>query len=208
MILKRPDESAIQAGLQEIFDIGIDSLAVVCMHGYSVYEHELLIGKIASRIGFGQISLSHQVMPQVKIVARGDTTLVDAYLSPHIRSYLASFRAGFVDHLQTTPLLFMQSDGGLTVADRFKGSNAILSGPAGGVVGCGISTYAATGGRPVIGFDMGGTSTDISRYNDGYELSHETKIAGVRIQAPQLHIKTVAAGGARLPRRLPSVSSK
>jgi 5-oxoprolinase (ATP-hydrolysing) len=195
LVLSRPDIITVRKGLQKIFDHGIHSLAVVCMHGYSVYEHEILIGELADEIGFSQISLSHQVMPQVKIVARGDTTLVDAYLSPHIHQYLASFRSGFVDRLKDTPLLFMQSDGGLTVADHFKGSNAILSGPAGGVVGCGLSTFPETGKRPVIGFDMGGTSTDVSRYNGTYELSQETEIAGVRIQAPQMHIKTVAAGG-------------
>lgn len=194
-VLKRPDLKTIKIGLQKIFDQGIQSLAIVCMHGYSVYDHELLIGELATSIGFSQISLSHQVMPQVKIVARGDTTLVDAYLSPHIRQYLTSFRSGFTDNLKSTPLLFMQSDGGLAVASHFKGSNAILSGPAGGVVGCGLSTFSETGKRPVIGFDMGGTSTDVSRYNGTYELSHETMIAGVRIQAPQMHIKTVAAGG-------------
>jgi 5-oxoprolinase (ATP-hydrolysing) len=195
LILARPDVKTIRKGLQRIFNQGIHSLAVICMHGYSVYEHEILIGELAADIGFTQISLSHQVRPQVKIGARGDTTLVDAYLSPHIRQYLASFRSGFTDRLKNTPLLFMQSDGGLTVADRFKGSNAILSGPAGGVVGCGLSTFPETGKRPVIGFDMGGTSTDVSRYNGTYELSQETEIAGVRIQAPQMHIKTVAAGG-------------
>ena len=195
LILKRPDRKVLRHDLARIHGSGINSIAVVCMHGYTVYEHEQLIGKIASEIGFSQISLSHEVMPQIKIVARGDTTLVDAYLSPHIHQYLLSFRAGFKDALRDTPLLFMQSDGGLTIAEHFKGSNAILSGPAGGVVGCGSSAYPETGGRAVIGFDMGGTSTDISRYNGVCELTRETLIAGVRIQAPQMHIKTVAAGG-------------
>ncbi|MCF8055918.1 MAG: hydantoinase B/oxoprolinase family protein [Desulfocapsa sp.] len=194
-ILKRPNPSAIRKGLSEIYDNGIRSLAVICMHGYAFYEHELLIGKIANEIGFNQISLSHQVMPQVKIVPRGDTCLVDAYLTPHIRDYLTSFQSGFCGRLESTPLLFMQSDGGLTAAASFKGSNAILSGPAGGVVGCSLTTFPETGHRPVIGFDMGGTSTDISRYNGSYELTQETRTAGVRIQAPQMHIKTVAAGG-------------
>lgn len=194
-ILKRPDPQLIRRELQEIYDVGIHSVAIVCMHAYSVYQHEILIGTIAEEIGFRQISLSHQVMPQVKIVARGDTCLVDAYLTPHIRRYLDSFQSGFVDRLQQCPLLFMQSDGGLTAADNFKGSNAILSGPAGGVVGCALTAYPETEQRPVICFDMGGTSTDISRYNGTYELVQETKTAGVRIQAPQMHIKTVAAGG-------------
>jgi 5-oxoprolinase (ATP-hydrolysing) len=195
LVLQRPNPTLIQEALQKIYNKGIRSLAVVCMHSYAVYDHELLIGDIALKIGFDQISLSHKVMPKVSIVARGDTTLVDAYLSPHIYSYLQSFRAGFVDTLKGVPLLFMQSDGGLRVAEHFKGSNSILSGPAGGVVGCGLSTFNEMDKQPVIGFDMGGTSTDVSRYDGKYELSHETIIAGVRIQCPQMHIKTVAAGG-------------
>ncbi len=195
VIEHRPDPATIKQDLQQIFASGIRSLAVVCMHAYSVYEHEVIIGLIAKEVGFDQISLSHQVMPQVKIVARGDTSLVDAYLTPHIKNYLHSFQSGFAGKLQSCPLLFMQSDGGLTAADNFKGANAILSGPAGGVVGCGLSTYAETDGRAVIGFDMGGTSTDVSRYNGEYELVQETQTAGVRIQAPQMQIKTVAAGG-------------
>jgi len=131
----------------------------------------------------------------VKLVARGDTTMVDAYLNPHIQNYLNSFRQGFSDGLKTTGLLFMQSDGGLARADNFTGSRAILSGPAGGVVGHAMTTYKTETGEPVIGFDMGGTSTDVSRYGGEYELVFETETAGVRIQAPQLHIKTVAAGG-------------
>lgn len=195
LVLARPDEKSIHHGLKKIYASGIRSVAIICMHAYAVYDHEVLIGKIATDIGFSQVSMSHQTMPQVKIVARGDTTLVDAYLSPHIQQYLLSFKAGFKDGLRNTPLLFMQSDGGLTVAERFKGANAILSGPAGGVVGCGTSAYPETGNRPVIGFDMGGTSTDVSRFNGDCELTQETVIAGVRIQAPQMHIKTVAAGG-------------
>ncbi|MBU0946313.1 MAG: hydantoinase B/oxoprolinase family protein [Proteobacteria bacterium] len=194
-LLKRPDPELIRDELEKIYATGIRSVAIVCMHAYSVYQHELFLADIAEKIGFSQISLSHQVMPQVKIVARGDTCLVDAYLTPHIRRYLDSFQTGFVDNLNNCPLLFMQSDGGLTAAHGFKGSNAILSGPAGGVVGCALTTYPETEQRPVIGFDMGGTSTDISRYNGSYELVQETKTAGVRIQAPQMHIKTVAAGG-------------
>ena len=145
---------------------------------YAFKEHECQVGEIARDIGFNQISLSHEVMPMVKMVARGDTTTVDAYLTPHIRNYLDSFRSGFSDNLKNTKLLFMQSDGGLTDSANFKGSNAILSGPAGGVVGYAMTTEL---GQPVIGFDMGGTSTDVSRYGDDYELVHETETAGVRI---------------------------
>jgi 5-oxoprolinase (ATP-hydrolysing) len=181
--------------LQAILDQGIRSLAVVLMHAYAWPDHELAIGRLAQEMGFTQISLSCRVMPRVKLVARGDTTMVDAYLNPHIRNYLTSFRQGFRDNLAHTGLLFMQSDGGLAPADGFSGSRAILSGPAGGVVGYAMTTYQQETGQPVIGFDMGGTSTDVSRFGGQYELVFETETAGVRIQAPQLHIKTVAAGG-------------
>jgi len=191
-VLAKPDLAVVRQELEAVFEKGIRAVAVVFLHAYAFPEHERQIGVIASEIGFEQISLSHEVMPMVKMVARGDTTTVDAYLTPHIRNYLESFRSGFSDNLEKTQLLFMQSDGGLTDSGNFKGSNAILSGPAGGVVGYAMTTDL---GQPVIGFDMGGTSTDVSRYGDDYELVHETETAGVRIQAPQMHIKTVAAGG-------------
>ena len=191
-VLAKPDLESVSKELEAVFEKGIRAVAVVFLHAYAFPEHEREIGKIADEIGFEQISLSHEVMPMVKMVARGDTTTVDAYLTPHIRNYLESFRSGFSDNLEKSQLLFMQSDGGLTDSGNFKGSNAILSGPAGGVVGYAVTTEL---GQPVIGFDMGGTSTDVSRYGDDYELVHETETAGVRIQAPQMHIKTVAAGG-------------
>ncbi len=191
-VLAKPDLAVVRQELNAVFEKGIRAVAVVFLHAYAFPEHERQIGVIAREIGFEQISLSHEVMPMVKMVARGDTTTVDAYLTPHIRNYLQSFRSGFSDNLKKTQLLFMQSDGGLTDSGKFKGSNAILSGPAGGVVGYAVTTDL---GQPVIGFDMGGTSTDVSRYGDDYELVHETETAGVRIQAPQMHIKTVAAGG-------------
>ena len=191
-VLAKPDLAVVRQELNAVFEKGIRAVAVVFLHAYAFPEHERQIGVIAREIGFEQISLSHEVMPMVKMVARGDTTTVDAYLTPHIRNYLQSFRSGFSDNLEKTQLLFMQSDGGLTDSGKFKGSNAILSGPAGGVVGYAVSTDL---GQPVIGFDMGGTSTDVSRYGDDYELVHETETAGVRIQAPQMYIKTVAAGG-------------
>ena len=191
-VLAKPDLAVVRQELDAVFEKGIRAVAVVFLHAYAFPEHERQIGVIAREIGFEQISLSHEVMPMVKMVARGDTTTVDAYLTPHIRNYLQSFRSGFSDNLEKTQLLFMQSDGGLTDSGKFKGSNAILSGPAGGVVGYAVTTDL---GQPVIGFDMGGTSTDVSRYGDDYELVHETETAGVRIQAPQMHIKTVAAGG-------------
>ncbi len=195
VVLEQLDVDALRTRLQEIYDDGIRSLAVVLMHAYAWPDHELTIGRLAEEIGFTQVSLSSQVMPRVKLVARGDTTMVDAYLNPHIRSYLESFRKGFRQDLAGTRLLFMQSDGGLAQAGAFTGSRAILSGPAGGVVGYAMMTLEHTQGKPVIGFDMGGTSTDVSRFGGDYELVFETETAGVRIQAPQLHIKTVAAGG-------------
>jgi 5-oxoprolinase (ATP-hydrolysing) len=195
VVLKSLDLDDLRQRLQAVYNQGIRSLAVVLMHAYDWPDHERAIGRLARDMGFTQVSLSSRVMPRVKLVPRGDTTLVDAYLNPCIQNYLAGFREGFRGGLQQTGLLFMQSDGGLAGADRFTGSRAILSGPAGGVVGYAMTTCQAQSGRPVIGFDMGGTSTDISRYGGAYELVFETETAGVRIQAPQLHIKTVAAGG-------------
>ncbi len=195
VVLQKLDLEIVRNQLLNAYDSGVRSVAVVLIHGYTFHDHELAIGDIAQELGFEQISLSHQVIPRVKIVGRGDTTSVDAYLTPHIQQYLASFRSGFRDQLKDTKLLFMQSDGGLTSANHFKGSNAILSGPAGGVVGYSLTTDYQQTGQPIIGFDMGGTSTDVSRFGGEYELVHETETAGVRIQAPQMHIKTVAAGG-------------
>ncbi len=185
----------VAAELQAAYERGFRAVAVVFMHAYAYADHERTVGAIAQRIGFRQISLSHEVMPSVKIVARGDTTTVDAYLTPHIQHYLASFRSGFADGLAHTKLLFMQSHGGLIDAGQFIGSRAILSGPAGGVVGYARASYDPDHPRPLIGFDMGGTSTDVSRFGGSFELTHETETAGVRIQAPQMHIVTVAAGG-------------
>jgi 5-oxoprolinase (ATP-hydrolysing) len=195
VVLEPLDVEALRPRLQEIFDQGIRSLAVVFMHAYAWPEHERAVGRLAEAMGFTQISLSSKVMPRVKLVARGDTTMTDAYLNPHIQTYLNSFRQGFDGGLSDTDLLFMQSDGGLARADDFTGSRAILSGPAGGVVGHAMTTFSQQERQPVIGFDMGGTSTDVSRFGGAYELVFETETAGVRIQAPQLHIKTVAAGG-------------
>eukprot|EP00546_Thalassionema_frauenfeldii_P015290 CAMPEP_0178924180 /NCGR_PEP_ID=MMETSP0786-20121207/17173_1 /TAXON_ID=186022 /ORGANISM="Thalassionema frauenfeldii, Strain CCMP 1798" /LENGTH=1318 /DNA_ID=CAMNT_0020598841 /DNA_START=133 /DNA_END=4089 /DNA_ORIENTATION=+ len=195
-IVKRPDPEEIRAALQQLRDDGIESLAVCLMHSYTFADHELLIGKIASEIGFpGQVSLSHQIMPMVKLVSRAHTACASAYLTPKITAYLDGFLKGFDDGLITgrVPLTFIQSDGGLSPYHSFGGHLAILSGPAGGVVGYSKTTPP---GSPVIGFDMGGTSTDVSRYDgSSYELVLETTIDGVSIQAPQLDIHTVAAGG-------------
>ncbi|MDH4246806.1 MAG: hydantoinase B/oxoprolinase family protein, partial [Deltaproteobacteria bacterium] len=194
-ILQPLDEPGVEAALRAAHARGLRSVAVVFMHAYTWPDHERRVGEIARRLGFTQVSLSHEVMPTVKIVARGDTTTVDAYLTPHIQRYLTSFRGGFTDALKHTKLLFMQSHGGLIDAEQFIGSRAILSGPAGGVVGYSRTTYDPHNPRPVIGFDMGGTSTDVSRFGGEFELTHENETAGVRIQAPQMNIVTVAAGG-------------
>ncbi len=192
LVLEKPNLEQVRNSLEKAKQGGIEAVAVVFLHAYAFPQHEQQVGALARELGFSQVSLSHEVMPMVKMVARGDTTMVAAYLTPHIRQYLDSFRAGFLDGLEQSSLFFMQSDGGLTAADRFQGSNAILSGPAGGVVGYALTTNL---GKPVIGFDMGGTSTDVSRYSGDWEHTHESETAGVRIQAAQLDIRTVAAGG-------------
>ncbi|KAH8275373.1 hypothetical protein KR026_005998 [Drosophila bipectinata] len=188
------DETAIRASLTAAREQGVSSVAVVLAHSYSCPEHELRVGTIARELGFSHVTLSHQAMPMVRVVARGYTGCAEAYLTPHVDRYLASFKSGFDKQLEGVDVLFMQSDGGLTNMENFRGARAILSGPAGGVVG-----YAITGARetelPLIGFDMGGTSTDVSRYAGSYEHVIESTTAGVTIQAPQLDINTVAAGG-------------
>lgn len=199
-ILRAPDLRSIKKDLQRIKGMGIRSLAIVLMHSSAWPEHELQIGALADEMGFDQVSLSAQVMPRVKMVDRGQTCCVDAYLTPGIRDYVEGFRARFNN--PKAKLLFMRSDGGLVSAESFKGSGAILSGPAGGVVGYASTAFerkddfeGQPSARPVIGFDMGGTSTDVSRFDGEYDWVHETEIAGVHIQAPQMNIKTVAAGG-------------
>ncbi|KAJ1519393.1 hypothetical protein ONE63_004685 [Megalurothrips usitatus] len=202
LVAKEPDLEAIRPKLEELLRKGISSLAVVLMHSYMHKDHELAIGKLARDVGFSHVSLSHEVMPMVRIVSRGYTACADAYLTPHIKKYVQGFVAGFKDNLKGVNVLFMQSDGGLTPMDMFIGSRAILSGPAGGVVGYGITSYHLDDGsktvqekQPVIGFDMGGTSTDVSRYAGHYEHVFEATTAGITVQAPQLDVNTVAAGG-------------
>jgi 5-oxoprolinase (ATP-hydrolysing) len=170
---------------------GFESIAVVLMHSYGFEEHEKIIGSIARESGFKQVSLSHEVINSIKIVERGESCVVDAYLTPHIKRYIQSFRGGFHNDLKGVQVDFMQSFGGLCEDGDFKGINAVLSGPAGGVVGLG-SLY---GKKALIGFDMGGTSTDVSRYDGRYEISFEHQISGVNLKAAQMDIVTVAAGG-------------
>jgi 5-oxoprolinase (ATP-hydrolysing) len=179
-----------QRKLQQAFDQGLRSIAIAFMHGYRYPDHERQIATIAREIGFTQISASHDVSPLMKLVARGDTTVVDAYLSPILRRYVESV----AEELSDTRLMFMQSNGGLTDAELFQGKDSILSGPASGVVSM-ARTAEQAGFNKVIGFDMGGTSTDVSHYNGLYERAFDTMVAGVRIQAPMMRIHTVAAGG-------------
>ena len=189
-VLTPLDEDGARAGLRAAFDDGIRSIAVVFMHGYRHTAHERRVAEIAREIGFTQVSTSHRTSPLMKLVSRGDTTVVDAYLSPILRRYVD----GVADELGDVRLMFMQSNGGLTDARLFQGKDSILSGPAGGVVGM-VRTAEIAGFGRVIGFDMGGTSTDVSHYDGEYERAFETQVAGVRMRAPMMRIHTVAAGG-------------
>lgn len=182
--------------LTRAFDAGIRSVAVCFMHAYRFHDHEQQAAEIAKEIGFTQVSVSHKVSPLMKFVGRGDTTVVDAYLSPILRRYVdqvaGELNAG--NRAEKTSLLFMQSSGGLTDASLFQGKDAILSGPAGGVIGA-VETAALAGFDKIIGFDMGGTSTDVCHYDGTLERTFETEVAGVRLRAPMMQIHTVAAGG-------------
>jgi 5-oxoprolinase (ATP-hydrolysing) len=188
------DEKEVLEKLQAIYASGIRSIAVVFIHSYTFPDHEMTVKKLAEQVGFEQISISSEVMPMIRVIARGGTTCVDAYLTPIIKRYLKSFTKGFDTNISKVNVLFMQSDGGLTPMDNFFGNRAILSGPAGGVVGYSMTSKMATT-QPVIGFDMGGTSTDVSRFAGEFEHVFETTTAGITIQSPQLDINTVAAGG-------------
>ncbi|WP_405932906.1 hydantoinase B/oxoprolinase family protein [Streptomyces sp. NBC_00827] len=192
-VLRAPDLDALAEPLQEAYDSGIRALAVVCMHSHLHPAHEQAIGELAARTGFPQISLSSEVSPLMKLVPRGDTAVVDAYLSPVLRRYVQHV----ADELQGVRLMFMQSNGGLAEAGQFRGKDAILSGPAGGIVGMARMSQLAGFDR-VIGFDMGGTSTDVSHFAGEYERVFTTQIAGVRLRSPMLDIHTVAAGGGSL----------
>ncbi|KAG7369030.1 hydantoinase B/oxoprolinase-domain containing protein [Nitzschia inconspicua] len=196
LVEKVPDMEAVKQELEKLRDAGITALAVAFMHAFTFGDHEKMVGELARSMNcFEQISLSHEVMPMIKLVPRGHTTCAAAYLTPKITTYLANFQKGFDEHLSKVPLQFMKSDGGLAPVDDFGGHQAILSGPAGGVVGYAKTTFDPITKTPVIGFDMGGTSTDVSRFDGHLEHVFETVTAGVAIQAPQLDIHTVAAGG-------------
>ncbi len=195
------DLNTLQADLQQAFDKGLRSVAIVFLHGYRYTEHEQQAADLAKTVGFTQISTSHQTSPLMKMVSRGDTTVVDAYLSPILRRYVDQL----AQQMPGVPILFMQSSGGLVDAQAFQGKDAILSGPAGGIVGMAKTADMAfahgdglEGATQVIGFDMGGTSTDVSHYAGELEREFDTQVAGVRMRAPMLHIHTVAAGGGSL----------
>jgi len=205
-VIEPLDEAHLREELQAAYDDGLRSVAIVFMHGYRYTPHELAAKAIAKKIGFPQISVSHEVSPLMKLVGRGDTTVVDAYLSPILRRYVEQVAS----EMPGVRLFFMQSSGGLTDAHAFQGKDAILSGPAGGIVGMvrtaqlGLGPLAQGDGarafKPedevkVIGFDMGGTSTDVSHFAGEFERAFETQVAGVRMRAPMMSIHTVAAGG-------------
>ena len=189
-VIQPLDELLLKQDLTAQYQRGLRCVAIVFMHGYRYTAHELAVKRIAQAVGFTQISTSHETSPMMKFVSRGDTTVVDAYLSPVLRRYVEQVAA----EMPGVKLFFMQSSGGLTDAHAFAGKDAILSGPAGGIVGM-ARTAAIAGIEKVIGFDMGGTSTDVSHYAGEFEREFETQVAGVRMRAPMMSIHTVAAGG-------------
>ena len=188
------DDAAVRRSLEGVAAAGFGSVAIVFMHAYRYPDHERRAAAIAREMGFAQVSVSHEVSPLVKLVGRGDTTVVDAYLSPILRGYVAQVEEELGVPASGARVMFMMSSGGLTAADLFRGKDAILSGPAGGVVAL-ARTGAEAGFDKVIGFDMGGTSTDVAHYDGVYERAFETEVAGVRMRAPMMLIHTVAAGG-------------
>lgn len=194
-VLQPLDEDAAHAALAEAFASGLNSIAIVLMHGYRYTAHEGRLAEIARAIGFGHVSVSHEVTPLIKLIGRGETSVVDAYLSPVLDRYVSRVAAALGD----TELLFMQSNGGLASAGAFRGKDAILSGPAGGIVGM-AETARLAGIDRVIGFDMGGTSTDVSHHAGQLERTGEAIVGGLRVRAPMLQIETVAAGGGSICR--------
>jgi len=194
VVEQAPDEAAIHTALQAQFEAGFRAVAIAFMHAYRYPAHEQVAARIAREIGFPQVSVSHEVSPLIKLVGRGDTTVVDAYLSPILGRYVQQVSEELDIARTGARLMFMMSSGGLTAAELFQGKDAILSGPAGGVVGL-AETGRSAGFDKVIGFDMGGTSTDVAHFDGEYERAFETEVAGVRMRAPMMLIHTVAAGG-------------
>ena len=194
-VVRDLDRPALRLALQQAYTRGLRACAIVFMHGYRHPQHESAAAQVAHEVGFTQVSVSHQVSALMKIVSRGDSTVVDAYVAPLLRRYVAQV----TEPLRGSPLLFMQSNGGLVEATRFQGKDSILSGPAGGIVGAQTVAEHAGFGR-FIGFDMGGTSTDVAHYADGFERTFDSMVAGVRIRAPMMQIHTIAAGGGSILR--------
>ncbi|KAI8620425.1 Hydantoinase B/oxoprolinase-domain-containing protein [Chytriomyces sp. MP71] len=196
-ILKKPDLAAVRASLESIRAKRIHSISICFMHSFTFPAHEQAVASLAAELGFTNISVSSALAPTIKLVPRGNSATTDAYLTPSIRTYLTGFKAGFDAGIMDgrVRVQFMKSDGGLADVNDFSGLGAILSGPAGGVVGYALTSYDPDEGTAIIGFDMGGTSTDVSRYAGRYDHVFETTTAGITIQAPQLDINTVAAGG-------------
>lgn len=195
-VLQPLDEEAVRTVLAKLRAQGFDSLAIILMHGWAWPVHEVKLAAMARAVGFAQVSASHEVAPLIRFVSRGDTTVADAYLSPVLRRYVDRVADGLGEAAE---LSFMQSNGGLAGAQAFRGKDAILSGPAGGVVGM-VAVGAEHGEERLIGFDMGGTSTDVSHYAGQLELAEESLVAGVRVRAPMMQIHTVAAGGGSICR--------
>src|ERR1044072_8679394 len=191
---RAPDLAAVRRELEAALAGGIKAVAIVFMHAYRYPEHEKAVAAIARQMEFAQVSVSHEVSPLIKLVGRGDTTVVDAYLSPILRRYVAQVDRALDAKDSGARLMFMMSSGGVTAAELFQGKAAILSGPAGGVVGL-AETGREAGFSRLIGFDMGGTSTDVAHFDGEYERALETEVAGVRMRAPMMLIHTVAAGG-------------
>ncbi len=198
-VLTPLDVAAAGAELDALRDAGIRSIAICLLHGYRYPAHELQLGDLARRAGFDQVAVSHDVEAVIKFVSRGDTTLADAYLTPVLRSYVDRLRNALDDICQPARLMFMQSGGGLIDAERFRGKDSVLSGPAGGVVGM-AQAAGATGLQRLVGFDMGGTSTDVAAYSGAYERTTDCEVAGVRLRAPMMRIHTIAAGGGSILR--------
>jgi len=194
MELNEPD---LRADLQRCRDEGLTSVAICFVHGYRFPDHEIRAARIATELGFAQVSVSHTVEPLIKFVSRGETTLADAYLTPVLDRYISGFRRQLANVVSPERLLFMQSNGGLTLAENFRGKNSVLSGPAAGVVGM-VETASKAGFDRLIGFDMGGTSTDVSAWSGEYERSYDSEVAGVKLRAPMMKIHTIAAGGGSL----------
>ena len=195
-VVESLDEEDARRGLQACRDAGFDALAIVLMHGWAHPAHELRVAAIARDIGFRQVSVSHEVSPLMKLLPRGDTCVADAYLSPVIADYVHALEAALPPHGR---LRFMQSNGGLADVAAFRGRDAVLSGPAGGVVGM-VQAGRALGFDRLIGFDMGGTSTDVSHFEGALERQSDASVAGIRIAAPMLQVHTVAAGGGSICR--------